>query len=51
MTYNVFVQMTFEADTADEAEEKAYNALSLIPKGEAPEIYDLYHVETPEGQL
>lgn len=39
--FTVFVMMTFRANSKTEADEKAYNALSLIPKGEEPENYEV----------
>lgn len=39
--YNVSVMMVFEAYSAEQAEEMANNALSLIPKGEDPTYYEI----------
>lgn len=50
MVYNVNVTLSFEADSSEEAEEKAYNALSLIPLQNAPDLYEINTIYKPEGQ-
>lgn len=50
MVYNVMVTLSFEAESYEAAEEKAYNALSLIPAQDAPELYTVDTVYKAEGQ-
>lgn len=50
MIYNITVSLSFEADNSEEAEEKAYNALSLIPMQNAPSLYEIITIYAPEGQ-
>jgi hypothetical protein len=50
MIYNVSVELVFDAESPEDAETKAYNALSLIPKGEDPEWYEVHGVNEQAGQ-
>lgn len=42
--YNVSAMMVYKAESREQAEKMAYNALSLIPKGENPEYYEVTDV-------
>lgn len=45
MIFNVTVTLVYEAENEEQAEEKAENALSLIPKGAEPQYYEVHYAD------